>query len=135
MTAAQLVALHEREPAEIVHPVLLIRINRLFRPGASQQELYDATRGVWRLGKRRELVEYALSVYDGIVQEVYAICGWYPAGSTLSSRGPLEREGRFEFVGAIANESVRSRYRLKSVDHLLSPGNQNPVSYVNVPEC
>src|SRR5215216_3714384 len=31
------------EPVQITHPVILIRINRQFRPGMSAEELYDST--------------------------------------------------------------------------------------------
>lgn len=33
----------------ISHRVILIRIPHLYRPGMNATELYEATRGVWRL--------------------------------------------------------------------------------------
>jgi hypothetical protein len=38
----------------IEHPVILIAINKLFRSDMSPRELYEATRGVGKLGKHRE---------------------------------------------------------------------------------
>jgi len=58
----QLVALYAAEPVEITHRVLLIRVNRLYRYDMGDQELYEATRGVWRVGTRREQAEYAFAV-------------------------------------------------------------------------
>jgi hypothetical protein len=42
-------------------------------------ELYDATRGVWRVNPSRHKAKYAFAVYEGIVKEVYEIKAWFPA--------------------------------------------------------
>jgi len=68
--------------ALIVDAVILIRVPRAFRPGMSDLALYEATRGVWRIGPRRDKVRYALAVYEGVVQEVYGIAHWQPAWTT-----------------------------------------------------
>lgn len=109
------------EAAEITDPVILVRINRLFRPGMSDEELYQATRTAWRVGVRREAARYALALYAGNVREVYDIDGWQPA----------DTPGRWEFRGNVADESVRSRYVGRSVRHYLRQGNQSPILYVN----
>lgn len=131
MEIRALAAMYAGEPADIVDDVLLIRINRSFRFGMTPTELYDATRGVWRLGPNREEMQYALAVFDGVVQEVYAIAGWYPAGSTLSTRGDLsDKARRWEFVGRVAADDVRRRYLHKRVDAHFPKGSQTPVRYV-----
>jgi hypothetical protein len=43
---------------------------------------YEATRGVWKVGPRREDVNFALAIYKGVVIEVFEIHDWHPAGST-----------------------------------------------------
>ena len=59
---------------EVEDPVLLVRINQLYRPDMSPQELYEATRGIWKVGgERRKHVKYALAIFEGIVREVYAV--------------------------------------------------------------
>jgi len=124
------------DPVTIVHNVLLININREFRYGLSPIELYDATRSAWRLGEDRESVEYVLSVYRGVVREVYTIGAWLPAGATMRAKdeandGRLpQREGRWEFVGEVADEPVRKLYLGKLVSAYFPRGNQNPVKYV-----
>jgi hypothetical protein len=45
----------------------------------SDVALYEATRGVWKIGPRRAKARYALAVYQGVVQEVYEILNWDPA--------------------------------------------------------
>lgn len=121
------------EQIEIVEPAMLIRIPRLFRKGMSSLALYEATRGVWRVSKRREQARYALPVDQAVVIEVYEIHHWQPAGTdsyTTRSFAVGEVDGRHEFVGAIAPESIRSKYVGESVAHYFAKGSQNPISYV-----
>ena len=55
--------------------------------GMSEQDLYDATRSAWVVGKDgRERVKLACSVYEGVVREVYEVTGWLRGGSTLNAR-------------------------------------------------
>ena len=53
---------------DIKDPLLLIRINRLYRPGMPARDLYNATRARWKLGPRREDAAFALAVYQGVVR-------------------------------------------------------------------
>ena len=109
---------------------LLIRINNSYRVGMSALELYEATRGIWRVGPYRDRVRYALAVYQGVVQEVYCVKAWFEAGSTFyGTREDLSDEDRWEFVGAIANDEVSNRYLFHSVKKFLPDGAQNPIAY------
>lgn len=127
---------------EIDDSVILIRISQAYRPNMTMIELYDYTRGQWRLDpERASHAKYGLAVYKGIVQEVYSILSWYKAGSTLSTRhgnenierGRNERmEGRYEFIGNLAPDHIRKKYKNKSVAHFFKQGQSNPVSYINV---
>jgi hypothetical protein len=124
------------EAARITHPVLLIRVPQAFRPGMSDVALYEATRGVWKIGPRRDQVRYALAIYEGLVKEVYEIGHWQPALTTPYTTRKLDRAGaagRWEFVGKRAPEAVRQLYLGKSVAAHFRQGNQNPIFYVNVP--
>ena len=123
--------------ADIVDPVILVRIPRAFRPGMSDLALYEATRGVWRVGPRRENARYALAIHDGVVQEVYEILHWDPAWTTPYQTRTFENTrvpGRWEFVGRVAAPAIRDRYLQKSVRSHFSRGSQNPILYVGVPE-
>jgi uncharacterized protein len=131
----ELIAHYSRQEVKIKEPAVLIRINRLYRSEMSATELYDATRGVWRIGDKRESVKYAFAVYDSIIREVYRIAGWYPAGSTMSTREveDLKDPERWEFVGTLAEPRIRNKYLNKAVEPKQFPvGAQNPIKYVNV---
>jgi len=132
------VAHYTKRPANVREPAILIRINKLYRYGMSDVELYDATRSAWKLGPRRAHAQYAFAVYEGVVREVYRITGWFPAWSTFNVRHggrSGRRPGRFEFVGTLAEPDIRRRYVNRYVGHLFAKGMQNPISYVNMPEA
>ena len=133
MPYEDLIAMYTHERADITEPSILFRINQFYRYGIQPMELYDATRGRWVIGPDREKAKLAFTVYEGIIKEVYVIQGWYPAGSTFSTRTDKPKsEGRWEFVGNIAASSVRDRYINKSVTHYFEKGGSNPVKYVNI---
>ena len=117
------------QPVEVQEPALLITINQLYRSDMTAEELYEATRGIWVLGERRERAELALAVYQGIVREVYRIKAWHPSGTlpyrTRDASGFAAR-GRWEFEGDVAAD-LRDRY----VGYSVGKGGQNPIRYVN----
>jgi hypothetical protein len=118
----------------VTEPAILVRIAQLYNDRMSAQALYEATRGVWRIGERRSRAHFALSVAGGIVHEVYAIHQWHPAGTTQYKTRPakdVQRSGRWEFTGRVAPEPVRAKYVDKSVAHYFERGATNPIMYVN----
>jgi len=128
-----LVSHYRRKKVTIHEPGILIRISRLFRSKMDPTELYDATRGIWRVGVKRERAKYAFPVFEGVIREVYEIAHWFPAGSTLSTRDYSQWEGdRWEFVGRLAPQAFRRRYIDRYVGHLFKVGSQNPIVYVNI---
>jgi len=131
---SDLITYYAAQPVDVTDPVLLIRINRLYRHGMTPAELYEATRGTWVLGPRREGVSYALAVFHGVVREAYQIDRWHPAGTTpyaTRNREELGTERRWEFTGHVADGDVRSRYVGHSVASYFRRGQQSPVVYVN----
>jgi hypothetical protein len=120
---------------DVTEPALLIRITRLFRDSLPPEALYEATRGVWLLGEKRNSVGFALAVAYGVVREVYTVDQWHPAGTTPYNTRSPEDFGvarRWEFTGGLAPESLRAKYIGKSVAHYFPRGAANPVMYVNV---
>lgn len=137
MTIDQVISTYKKEDIDIDDKVMLIRINKEFRYSINEVELYDMTRGRWVINpERSKNVKYALSVYDGVVQEVYEVIDWFKGGRTFSIRpdreeAKKEETNRWEFVGNIADENIRKKYKHKSVSHYFKKGNANPITYVN----
>ena len=52
-TAADLIAMARAVEVPVSHPAILITINQLYHSDMSAQELYEATRGVWKLDRER----------------------------------------------------------------------------------
>ena len=77
----EIIAVLTAKPIDVVHKAVMITINKLFRSAMSQEELYEATRGIWKIGPKRDRVEFAFAVYQGVVREVYQIEAWFPAGT------------------------------------------------------
>ena len=86
MTIDQILSYYNSEKVQINEPVILININKTYKYGISDIELYDATRSAWVVNDNRERAKYALSIYQGIVKEVYEIKGWYLNNSTFNTR-------------------------------------------------
>jgi hypothetical protein len=135
MPLKDLVALYGASPVEVVHPVLLIRINQLYRYGMEEAELYEITRGTWKLGRKRERAQFAFAVFHGVVRAVFEIESWHPGRTTpyqiRAFDDPIPRPGRWEFVGKPAEESIRVQYVGRSVQNYFTKGLQSPVVYIN----
>ena len=124
-------ALYGASPAEIdpSHKIILIR-SRRFTPGMDHDDLYETTRMWWKLGPRRNDVEYAMAVYDGVVRAVYKIDEWIkPSEAAIADVS--NRVGRFGFVGH-RDEDMEKRYVFADVtEYLPERGGRNPIRYVN----
>jgi hypothetical protein len=122
------------KPVEVEVSALLIRINRLFRPTMSTLELYEATRGIWKLGARRTKAQFAFAIFEGVVRDVFEIESWHRAGTTQYTTRPTkgwENSPRWEFLGRPADAAIREQYVDRSVAAYFRQGQQNPVVYVN----
>lgn len=126
----------KQQSVTIDEPTILIRIAKEYKPDMTPRQLYDATRGIWRVGERRGRAELAMAVYQGVVKEVYVIGAWYPAGTTKTTKKidwtSSKVAGRWEFEGHVAPDQVRNKYLNRSVEKYIPAHAQNPIKYVNV---
>ncbi|MEA5425607.1 hypothetical protein [Arcicella lustrica] len=123
-----------RKDLEITEKGILIRISKRYKENMSAEYLYESTRGVWKLGNGRyENADYAFAIANGFILEVYKIDSWHPAGTTqYATRDDVYIEGRKEFLGTLAEESIRAKYIGKSVQEYFKQGNSNPINYINI---
>ncbi len=116
----------------ITENVIAIKINQAYRENMTELELYEITRGYWKIdAKRAEKADYVFSVYKGIIKEVYKIKEWLPAGTIPRSTLPDAKvpTDRYEFVGEVAEEAIRNKYIEKSIANLYRKGEANPIKY------
>ena len=135
---SELEGYYAAKPVKITDPVILIRVNQLYRHGMPAAELYDITRGVWVLGlSRASKIKYVFAVYEGVVREVYEPEKWVPALTTKyptrTDLVPEDAKGRIEFVGKVAPEAIRQKYLLGDVTAYTKVSLQAPCLYINEP--
>lgn len=118
----------------ITDNIVIIKINKSYREDMTPLELYDVTRGCWK--RKIESVknaEYALSVSDNIVREVYKIDNWKMSKDvvreTVTNNPDTENE-RITFTGEIAADEIRSKYIGKNVKKLYKWGEADPLKVI-----
>ena len=126
---------------EIKDAVVAINIHQQFPFARNEDDLYNCTRGLWRLDSQSAArARYLFAVYQGIIKEVYEIHECIPARNEtkeywrkrLLSQGrdisPAVNDRRCEFIGQIASDDIRMKYVGQRMPVRLT---QNPVRYFN----
>lgn len=108
-------------PVRIDDRVILIRINKAFRYGMTDEQLYKATRQWWVLNPKRN-PDLALAVFNGVVRAAYRIDArlWKQDAET----------GRWQFSGT-RDPEAEAKYAWRDVREYAKQGAQNPIKYVN----
>lgn len=122
-TTDELILMYDAKPCLITDKAIIININRLFKQTMTENELYEATRGWWVLGNRKNNALYAIGSFNGLVREVYKILDW-------ESRY-FGNKQRWSFTGEVAESSIRNKYLNSSLENYIIKGAQNPIKYVN----
>ena len=123
---------HEQQLCEtdFDEPAVLIKITGVDPSSMSESELYDRIRCCWKVSPNRvRAIHLALGVCNGRVVEVYRVDKWLNAEEAKEQGdGLLPEDGRYLFVGKIASDEIRNRYKGRFASEL-SHG-QNPIRYV-----
>jgi hypothetical protein len=117
--------------------VVLINIGREWREGLTPDQLYERTRRYWRCNPANHDAEYAVSVANGIVREVYRIDGWDPVDLRKEKIDPTRQMNtpppktldRWAFRGEVAGEM--QHYLGTKVSHYRRHGNADPLIWLN----
>lgn len=122
------------ELGDITDNVLLIKINKSYRADMTPLELYDVTRGCW---KRKidsvSKAEFALSVSESIIREVYVIDSWQPSHLVkreTRENDPKKEKDRITFTGRVAEDEIRKKYIGKNVKNLYKWGEADPLKLI-----
>lgn len=135
------------EKEDIKHSILVIKINKLYRRGMSEEELYDAVRGFWAASLKSieaRKVKYVFGVYNGLIVGVYKPDVWHYGYEMIDipQRGILTPEdyerikNRVYFVcNDYRNLDDEGQFYLhKSIIKLkVNQSAQNPITYL-IPE-
>ena len=125
MTVKEVISKYQAHIAEIEVPAILITVNRLYEREMTSEMLYEATRGTWVIGVRRNKAKYAFAIYKGVIREVYEIERWLPSPSDVG----LRQKNRWQFEGKVAEDL--QYYVGSSTENYQVLGAQNPIRYIN----
>ncbi len=112
----EIVQYYGAEIVVITEPMIIININKQYFRGIEADKLYEITRSSWKVGIKRESAKYAVASFRGLVREIYEIQSWEDCGN-----------GRWEFIGKVAEAEIQNKYKDKSLDNYKS--SQNPIKY------
>jgi hypothetical protein len=102
----------------VYHNLLLININRTYKPGIS---LYEATRKHWKLSfEKVKCVEYVCSEYRGVIRAIFKPHSWH----FNEEQKRLYFEGEEVFDKEITDLYLHKAYAMKK------KGQANPVRYL-----
>ena len=84
----------------IGHPVIMVKIQRGWRADMNAKQVYDTTRGHWKIGADvRKRAQYCLGIAYGVVRGAYSINDWF------ESQMPWDAgQNRWGFNGAEDSE-------------------------------
>jgi hypothetical protein len=133
MSVAHANGLYGAEPVEIApdHAIVLIRINRTYRRGMPDVEIYEATRKWWKIDKKWCRVgdprapRWALGVFQGVVRGVYRIESWEQPTAEDIAADPTDT-GRWGFRGA-PDSDMKRIYLHRNVSRYLT--SQSPLRF------
>lgn len=132
------------EKEDIKHSILVIKINKLYHRGMSEEKLYDSVRGFWAASLKSieaRKVRYVFGVYNGLIVGVYKPDAWHygyemidiPQRDILDSEGFERLKNRVYFVcDDYRNLDEEGKFYLhKSIVNLkVNQLAQNPISYL-----
>jgi len=129
-TANEIIRKYNAEPLKkLLHNVVIININKTYERAKGGVSIYEATHESWIIAKkRRDILEYALSEYRGIIVGVFKINNWYQ--SDIGFKGKEKVTKRWGFNGVEAEEKIKKIYLNKSVKHTKKRGAANPIKYI-----
>lgn len=136
------------EVEDIKHSILVIKINKLYRRGMTEKELYDTVRGFWVASlksiKERK-VEYVFGVYNSLIVGVYKPDVWHycyemidiPQRNSLTPADYERLKNRIYFICDDYRklDECGRFYLHKSISNLkINQSSQNPISYLKPEE-
>lgn len=112
---------------EIEDRVILLSVANTYKPymEGNDEIIFDIAKQAWSLGKEweaRDLVDYALAIYQNIVVGVFAVNKWKKA--TID-------KAKWEFEGEVAPVDIKNKYLYKKIPTAFGEGQYSSHKYVN----
>ena len=123
---------------DIKHNILVIKINKLYNRKMTEKDLYEATRGFWRISMNEvKNVDYVFAVYNQLVVAVYKPDEWHFVRERIdiprSNEYKESLNNRLYFISYNYEDKDENQkfYLHKSiVNFKINAKSQNPISYI-----
>ncbi len=132
------------EPDEIKHSIMIIKINKLYKTCKTDDELYNAVRGVWVASLKQindvRNVKYVFGVYNNLIVAVYQPDEWHKVSENRNDcvKLTLEEYSKYQNRVYFVCDDFKSldkdgkAYLYRSISHLgVNQKAQNPVTYLS----
>lgn len=133
MTTDEISRLYSAEPlTSIDSDCLIININKKYKRGISSLSIYDATKEIWTIDKRKvNNIQYVLSEFRGLIVEVFKVSRWYTKerGYTPKSAKYGQTKIGYGFDGVQAPIEIRNKYINKSINDFKKRGAASVIRY------
>lgn len=131
------------EKEDIKHSIMVVKINKRYNKCKTDEELYDAVRGVWvaslKTIKNINKVEYVFGVYNNLIVAVYRPDEWHKVSDNKSNLPTLTPEELVRYQNRVyfsckdfsRLDADGKFYLHRSIAHLgVNQSAQNPISYL-----
>ncbi len=119
---------YEPEDAIFEESALLININRLYKRGMLQNDIYEAVRKHWRINlNRARSINMVCAVSQGIIRGVFYQDKWL-----VSNRADRKCYFEHRLKEKSVEKSVVNKYLNKSVNKYWQQGAQYPIKYIEM---
>lgn len=127
-TAEEVAKMYSSEPLmSVPRECLIININRRFDRNHGIDEIYQATKEIWKMSFRRaQTFNYVLSEYQGYIRGVFKVDHWYQKERQSSSGKVYLGVG---FNGAVAESEFLKQYMDRQIVGLKPRGYSSPLVY------
>lgn len=127
------------DKVEVNHKVIVFKLNQEWHRQISDKELYEVTRGYWRLNMKRALgAQYVFATYKGLIKAVYKPDKWIKVTGNKDTLIEAPRVNQYDpkrlnrvyFVVEKAVREIEEIYLNKDISDYIK-NTQNPVLYIN----
>lgn len=127
-TSEEITTMYSSEPLmSVPNDYLLININRRFDRKHGMNEIYEATKEIWKMSFRRaQTFNYVLSEYQGYIRGMFKVDHWYQKERRSSSGKVYLGVG---FNGSQAEPEVMNQYINRQIVGLKPRGYSSPLVY------
>ena len=137
-TVEELESIYGAEKVNVTHKVIVFKLNQEWHRHISDNELYEVTRGYWRIDMKRALeAQFVFATYKGLIKAIYKPNRWIKVTEDKNTLKEAPRVNQYDpkrldriyFVGEKAEKEIEEMYLNKEISYYIR-NSQNPVLYI-----